>query len=108
MLLPGRVDRFDSVVQRMKHWLLVVLTILVALASLVFAWYNSALVALDLFGFPVSLPLGVVVLASLFTGCLLGGGVLLGGVILPLRLRLRKAQRRDAQRAVAVRPDSTA
>ncbi len=92
----------------MKQWLLVVLTVLVALASLVFAWYNSVLVALDLFGLQVSLPLGVVVLASLFTGCLLGGGVLLGGVILPLRLRLRQAQRREAQRGASVRPDGSA
>ena len=92
----------------MKQWLLVVLTVLVALASLVFAWYNSGLVALDLFGLQVSLPLGVVVLASLFTGCLLGGGVLLGAVILPLRLRVRQAQRREEQRGTSVRPDGSA
>jgi|GEM_PF-2870429 uncharacterized integral membrane protein len=92
----------------MKRWLLVASTMLVALASLVFAYYNSGLVALDLFGFGISLPLGVVVLASLFSGCLLGGGVLLGGVILPLRMRLRQAQRRDTQRSAGARPDIAA
>lgn len=92
----------------MKHWLLVALTVVVALASLVFAYYNAGLVALDLFGWRLSLPLGVVVLASLFTGCLLGGAVLLGGVILPLRMRLRQLQRREAQGGANVRPDNSA
>jgi uncharacterized integral membrane protein len=80
----------------MKRWSLILLVVPVALAGLVFAVSNAAPVALDLFGLVVDLPLGVVVLGSLFLGCASGGAVLWAGVILPLRLRLRQAQRRES------------
>lgn len=80
----------------MKRWSLVLLVVPVALAGLVFAVSNATPVALDLFGLVVEVPLGVAVLASLFLGCAAGGTVLWAGVILPLRVRLRQTQRRDA------------
>jgi uncharacterized integral membrane protein len=80
----------------MKRWLLIPSILLVVLASLVFAVQNATEVALDLYGLQLSAPLGVVVLGSLFLGCLLGGMALLLGVIVPLRLRLRQARRREA------------
>jgi uncharacterized integral membrane protein len=82
----------------MNRWLLIPLLLLVLLASLVFAAQNAGEVSLNLYGAELSLPLGVVVLGALFAGCLAGGAVLWFGVILPLRMRLRRtaAARGDA------------
>jgi uncharacterized integral membrane protein len=80
----------------MKRWSLILLVVPVALAGLVFAVSNAGAVSLDLFGLVLELPLGVVVLGALFAGCIAGGAVLWAGVILPLRVRLRQAQRREA------------
>lgn len=74
----------------MKHWLSIALAVPIALASVVFAWQNAGLVALDLFGAVWSLPLGVVVLGALLLGCSAGGALLWFAVILPLQLRLRR------------------
>lgn len=76
----------------MNRWLLIPLVLLVVLASFVFAAQNAGTVTLNLFGAGFALPLGVVVLGASFGGCLAGGVVLWFGVILPLRLRLRRAQ----------------
>ena len=84
----------------MLRWLWIVIGALVALAGIVFSAINGAPVTLDFYFGSVSLPLGVIVLATLFTGFLLAGTVLWGGVIVPLRLRLA-SQRRQAQRAEA-------
>ena len=84
----------------MLRWLWIVIGALVALAGIVFSAINGAPVTLDFYFGSVSLPLGVIVLATLFTGFLLAGTVLWGGVIVPLRLRLA-SQRRQAQRADA-------
>jgi uncharacterized integral membrane protein len=75
----------------MNRWLLLPLLLLVVLASLVFAVQNAGEVVLNLYGAELPLPLGVVVLGALFAGCLAGGLVLWFGVILPLRVRLRRA-----------------
>jgi uncharacterized integral membrane protein len=80
----------------MNRWLLLPLVALVATAGLVFAAQNAGEVTLVLFGPRLTLPLGVLVLGSLFAGCLAGGVVLWFGVILPLRIRLRQGARRDA------------
>ncbi|MCE3004716.1 MAG: LapA family protein [Xanthomonadaceae bacterium] len=76
----------------MNRWLLIPLVLLVVLASLVFAAQNAGTVVLNVFGAEWPLPLGVVVLGALFGGCLAGGVVLWFGVILPLRMRLRRMQ----------------
>jgi uncharacterized integral membrane protein len=92
----------------MKRWLLILLVALVVLASLVFAARNAGETTLDLLGLQVALPLGVIVLAALFLGCLAGGLVLWSGVILPLRLKLRQASRRDAAREASTHADRAA
>jgi uncharacterized integral membrane protein len=92
----------------MKRWLLILLVALVVLASLVFAVRNAGPATLDLYGLQVAMPLGVIVLGALFLGCLAGGLVLWSGVILPLRLKLRQATRRDAAREPATRADPVA
>jgi uncharacterized integral membrane protein len=92
----------------MKRWLLILLVALVVLASLVFAARNAGETTLDLLGLQVALPLGVIVLAALFLGCLAGGLVLWSGVILPLRLKLRQASRREAARDASTRGDRAA
>lgn len=89
----------------MLRWLWIVIGALVALAGIVFSAINGAPVTLDFYFASVSLPLGVIVLSTLFTGFLLAGTVLWGGVIVPLRLRLanlrRQAQRAEPQAAAA-------
>jgi uncharacterized integral membrane protein len=80
----------------MNRWLLLPLVALVAISGLVFAAQNAGEVSLVLFGPEFTLPLGVLVLAALFAGCLAGGSVLWFGVILPLRIRLRQGARREA------------
>ena len=84
----------------MLRWLWIVIGALVALAGIVFSAINGAPVTLDFYFGTLSLPLGIIVLSSLFAGLLLAGTVLWGGVIVPLRLRLA-SQRRQAQRAEA-------
>ena len=81
----------------MKRWLLIVLLVVAVVVSLAFAAANARGVTLDLYMVAFELPLGVVVIGALFIGCLLGGVVLWGGVILPLRIRLAAAQRQLAQ-----------
>lgn len=92
----------------MKRWLLILLVALVVLASLVFVIRNAGATLLDLYGLQVTMPLGVIVLAALFIGCLAGGLVLWAGVVLPLRLKLRQAARREATRETPTRADPAA
>ena len=80
----------------MNRWLFLPLALVVAVAGLVFATQNAGEVSLVVFGASFVLPLGVVVLAALFAGCLAGGTVLWFGVILPLRIRLRQGARRES------------
>ena len=84
----------------MLRWLWIVIGALVALAGIVFSAINGAPATLDFYFGTLSLPLGIIVLSSLFIGFLLAGTVLWGGVIVPLRLRLASL-RRQAQRAEA-------
>jgi uncharacterized integral membrane protein len=93
----------------MKRWLLLSFAALIALIGIVFSAINADGATLDLYFSSVRLPLGVLVLLSLVTGFLLGGMVLWAGVVLPLRLRLRQANRAAASavgaNAVAPRAD---
>jgi hypothetical protein len=79
--------------------------ILVALACLaagvVVGALNPQPAALD-FGFThMSSSLGVIVLVTLLVGVVAGGLALAASVVLPLRNRLRRAERADATRASA-------
>ncbi|HVF35883.1 MAG TPA: LapA family protein [Candidatus Saccharimonadia bacterium] len=77
----------------MKRWLTILVAILVVLAAIVFSATNTTTVALDLYFTTCHLPVGVLVIASLFTGCVLGGLVLYPGVIVPLRMRAANLRR---------------
>ena len=77
----------------MKRWLTILAAILVVLAAIVFSATNTATVALDLYFTTCEIPVGVLVLASVFVGCVLGGLVLVPGVILPLRMRVTTLRR---------------
>ena len=81
----------------MKRWLTILLALLVVFAAIVFSATNTETVALDLYFTTCHLPVGVLVLATLFAGCVLGGLVLYPGVILPLRMRIA-ALRRELER----------
>ena len=94
----------------MLRWLWIVIGALVALAGIVFSAINVEPARLDFYFGSVTMPLGILVLLTLFGGFLLAGLVLWGGVIVPLRLRLGSL-RRQAQRATAPRepaPDAVA
>jgi uncharacterized integral membrane protein len=80
-------------VDPMNGWLLVPAFLVVILASLVFAVQNAGPVTVVLFGARYTLPLGVLLLGALFAGSLAAGLVLWAGLILPLRLRLRRGGR---------------
>ena len=77
----------------MKRWLTILVAILVVFAAIVFSATNTATVALDLYFTTCHVPVGVLVLASLFAGCVLGGLVLYPGVIVPLRMRAANLRR---------------
>ena len=77
----------------MKRWLTILLALLVVFAAIVFSATNTATVALDLYFTTCELPVGVLVLATLFAGCVLGGLVLYPGVIVPLRMRIASLRR---------------
>ena len=86
----------------MSRWLVLLLALAMMALGVVFSAINPDRVTLDLYWFTVNPPAGVLVLASVLLGVLLGGGFLYAGVIVPLRMRLR-AQRRVAERSVADR-----
>jgi uncharacterized integral membrane protein len=77
----------------MARWLTIVCLALVAAAAFAFSLLNTSSVRLDVGAWTPELPLGVLVLLALLAGALLGGAVLYFGVILPLRMRLRRLQR---------------
>ena len=77
----------------MTRWLTIACLILVAVAAFAFSLLNQGEARLDLGAWTPELPIGVLVLVTLLIGALLGGTVLYLGVILPLRMRLRRAQR---------------
>ena len=88
----------------MKRWLTILLALLVVFAAIVFSATNTATVALDLYFVTCDLPVGVLVLASVFVGCVLGGLVLYPGVIVPLRMRIATLRRELERRQVPPTP----
>ena len=83
----------------MKRWLTILLALVVVVAAIVFSAINTAEAPLDLYLARLSLPVGVLVLASLLAGCALGGVVLYTGVIVPLRMRITALRRELERRA---------
>ena len=81
----------------MKRWLTILLALIVVFAAVVFSAINTAAAPLDLYLATLSPPVGVLVLASVLAGCVLGGVVLYAGVIVPLRMRVT-ALRRELER----------
>ena len=77
----------------MTRWLTILCLVLVAAAAFAFSLLNQGAARLDLGAWTPELPLGVLVLVALLVGALIGGTVLYLGVILPLRMRLRRALR---------------
>lgn len=77
----------------MKRWIVIVLALVAALFAAGFALLNEAVVHIDFHFFAVDVSLGLVVMASLFTGFLLASAALAIAVIIPQRLRLRSLQR---------------
>jgi len=77
----------------MARWLTILCLAAVAAVAFTFSLLNPATAKLDLGTWTPELPLGVLVLLAVLLGALLGGSVLYFGVILPLRMRLRRAQR---------------
>ena len=80
----------------MTRWLTLIVALLMIALGVVFSALNANAVPLDLYFFRTELPAGVLVLASLFFGCVLGGLFLYFGVIVPLRMRLRALHRQRA------------
>jgi uncharacterized integral membrane protein len=73
----------------------VIVAAVIGLFGIAFSILNLEQVTL-LLGFgSVTLPLGLLVLLSLFAGALSGGLLLWAAVILPLRLRLRACEKRE-------------
>jgi uncharacterized integral membrane protein len=81
----------------MKRWLTILLALLVVFAAIVFSAINTGAVVLDLYLTRFEAPAGVLVLAAVFLGCVLGGLVLYPGVIVPMRMRIA-ALRRELER----------
>jgi len=77
----------------MARWLTILCLAAVAAVAFTFSLLNPTVARLDLGTWTPELPLGVLVLLAVLLGALLGGGVLYFGVVLPLRMRLRRAQR---------------
>ena len=77
----------------MARWLTILCLAAVAVVAFTFSLLNPTAARLDLGTWTPELPLGVLVLVAVLLGALLGGAVLYFGVILPLRMRLRRAQR---------------
>jgi len=77
----------------MARWLTILILAAVAAVAFTFSLLNPTVARLDLGTWTPELPLGVLVLLAVLLGALLGGSVLYFGVILPLRMRLRRAQR---------------
>ena len=84
----------------MARWFGIACMIVVAVAAFAFSLLNRGAARLDLGSWTPEVPLGVLVLLSVLLGAVLGGVVLYAGVILPLRMRLRRVQRelQDAAR----------
>jgi len=85
----------------MTRWLIIITAFAMAFLGVVFSAINLDPVALDLYFFSMQLPAGVLVLASVLLGFMLGGLFLYAGVIIPLRMRLGTARREIDQRKAA-------
>ena len=70
-----------------------VLALLVAALGVVFSLFNLQQVTLELGLGRMTLPLGVLILLTLMTGAVGAGLLLWGGVVLPMRLRLRALEK---------------
>ena len=88
----------------MKRWLSILVALLVVFAAIVFSAINQGAVALDVYFASFSVPVGVLVLASVFAGCVLGGLVLYPGVIVPLRMRVASLRRELERRSTPPSP----
>ena len=77
----------------MKRWLTILLALVVVFAAIVFSAINTAAAPLDLYATTLALPVGVLVLASVLLGAVLGGVLLYAGVIVPLRMRIASVRR---------------
>lgn len=72
---------------------LILLVLLFALLGAVFGALNSQSVELDFYFGSVALAKGGVLLAALLLGWILGGSLVFLSLVVPLRRRLRRAQR---------------
>lgn len=70
-----------------------VLALLVAALGVAFSLFNLQQVTLELGIGQLTLPLGVLVLLTLATGAVGAGLLLWGGVVLPMRLRVRALEK---------------
>ena len=77
----------------MARWLTLIVALVMVAFGVVFSALNANAVPLNLYFAQIELPAGVLVLASVFFGCALGGAFLYFGVIVPLRLRIRALNR---------------
>jgi len=77
----------------MARWFWSTLAALIALLGLAFSLMNFQQVSLEVGFGTLTLPLGVLVLLTLFAGALVAGLLLWAGVILPMGFRLRALEK---------------
>ncbi len=77
----------------MPRWIVLPLALLLAILALFFFMANREIAAVDLYFVEFSLPIGVLIPMVLFFGCLIAGLILIAGVVVPQRLRLRALAR---------------
>jgi uncharacterized integral membrane protein len=77
----------------MPRWIILPLALLLAILALMFFMANRHIAEVDLYLVEFSLPIGVLIPLVLFLGFLIAGVVLILGVIVPQRLRLRAQAR---------------
>lgn len=73
----------------MQRWIVLLLALLLAITSLLFFMANRQIAAVDLYVSEFSLPIGLLIPLTLFTGFVIAGLILIVAVVIPLRLRLR-------------------
>jgi uncharacterized integral membrane protein len=77
----------------MPRWIILPLALLLAILALMFFMANRQSAEVDLYVMEFSLPIGVLIPVVLFAGFLIASAVLILGVIIPQRLRLRAQAR---------------
>lgn len=85
----------------MTRWLTILVALAMIFLGVVFSAINMGSAGLDLYFFSLEVPIGVLVLAAILLGFMLGGLFLYAGVIVPLRMRLGTARREIEQRKAA-------